>query len=463
MLARILLAIGFVAALSYGATPLSSFHVDLDDCDDIAVDGQAIYLACHSARTPTEAASNPPNMDGFVAKLDRQTGKILYLTRLGGAGVDIATRLVLGAGGEVYVTGFAGSRDFPVTRDALQRAYGGGDYDAFLAKLGTDGRIVYASFIGGSDADQGDGIVLLPNGDVLIAGTTWSGDFPFVKASVGARGKGDAFVARMKPGDGSVHSAAVFGGSGAEKLTGIAWKGGTVWATGYTESVDFPAERALQAKLGGTMDAFLAAMPDGLGQLSFASFIGGSGPDSGWGVAVDASGNPVIAAITESDDLKITSGAPQKKRAGDSDAFVMKLDRSGQKVLFASYYGGSRMDQAGYDGQNVAVSRLGAIWMVGLTNSLDLAVAGGYHEQYGGGEQDGFLAAFSPGGKICYGTYSGGTARYLMEGVVFADRERVIYAVGTAIRPVEKGSPEPDAKEKYGSFVVAVEAPESCR
>ena len=75
---------------------------------------------------------------------------------------------------------------------------------------------------------------------------------------------------------------------------------------------------------------------------------------------------------------------------------------------------------------------------------------GGYHSRYGGGEQDGFLIELSPIGKLCYGSYAGSTARALLEGVAFADSETVVYAVGTVIRPIERNSPLPNTKEKYG-------------
>lgn len=101
--------------------------------------------------------------------------------------------------------------------------------------------------------------------------------------------------------------------------------------------------------------------------------------------------------------------------------------------------------------------------MVGLTHSNDLAVPGGYHLRYGGGEQDGFLIAFSTDGKLCYGTYAGGTARYLLEGVTLADRGTTVYAVRTVIRPVNKDSPTPDPREKYGMFVVGLRTDEGCR
>ena len=273
---------------------------------------------------------------------------------------------------------------------------------------------MYSSYIGGNQTDQGDGIALAPSGDVWIAGTTWSADFPNVKQNFGSHGKGDVFVARLRPGDETVHTSIVLGGSSNEKLTGIALADKRVFVTGYTESADFPLARPIKPRLGGSSDAFLAALQDDLESIVFSTYLGGSGDDSAWGVALDAEGNPVVAGITESDDLPVTEDAFQKRRGGHADAFLMKLDRSGQRLLLSTYYGGSGLDHAGYDGGDVVVSAAGTIWMVGLTNSRDLKVLGGYHSRYGGGEQDGFLIGMSEG-KLCYGTYARQHARALLE------------------------------------------------
>jgi len=445
------------------ARPRSSFHLDLDDCDDVAADAQSLYFACHSAHAPGTKAANPPNMDGWVAKLDRRTGKLVYLTQLGGEGVDIADRVKVDNRGHAFVTGFTGSRDFPITANALQRVYGGGESDAFLVEVDAEGHIVYSSFVGGSKADQGDAIALAPNGDVWIGGSTWSADFPNVTQRIGSRGEQDVFVSWLRPDDKTVHSSIVLGGSKDEKLTGIALGGESVFLTGYTESGDFPLRHPLQPQLSGSSDAFLVALDGLLESVIFSTYLGGSGNDSAWGVALDPAGNPVIAGITESDDLPVTDAAFQKRRGGQADAFLMRLDKSGQKVLLSTYYGGSGLDHAGYDGGDVAVAATGTIWMAGLTNSHDLLVPGGYHSVYGGGEQDGYLIALSPSGKLCYGTYVGSTARALLEGVTFADSETVLYAVGTVIRPIEKNSPKPNAKEKIGMFVVGLKIPKVCR
>jgi hypothetical protein len=270
------------------------------------------------------------------------------------------------------------------------------------------------------------------------------------------------FITLLNQGDATIHRSMILGGAGNEKLTGIAVANHTILATGYTESGDFPLAHPLQASLKASTAAFLVAIQDGFERLKFSTYLGGSGEASAWGIALDG-GNPVVAGITNSDDLPVTPGAPQTRRGGNADAFLMKLDQSGQKLLFSTYYGGSGLDHSGYDGGNVVVSKEGTIWMVGLTNSHDLVVQGGYHPRYGGGEQDGFLIAFSRSGKLCYGTYAGGTARYLLEGVTLADGGSTVYAVGTVIRPTNKDSPTPDPKEKYGMFVVGLRTDRNCR
>jgi hypothetical protein len=141
----------------------------------------------------------------------------------------------------------------------------------------------------------------------------------------------------------------------------------------------------------------------------------------------------------------------------------MKVDASRQRLVYSTYYGGSGLDHAGYDGADVVVSRTGCVWMVGLTNSRDLKVPGGIHPHYGGGEQDGFLVAFSPIGNLCYGTYTGGTARSLLEGVTLAEGGKAVYAVGTVIRPINKDSPRPDPNERYGTFVIGLRPGRTCR
>ncbi len=194
----------FLAAASAhgaGAKLVSSFHLDLDDCDDLAVSSGYLYFACHSTHEPGKPPANPASMDGWVAKLERRTGKLVYLTKLGGEGYDTAVRIKVDNRGHVYTVGFTGSQDFPTTPGALQRVYGGGESDAVLVEIGPDGQILYSTFVGGNQADQGNAIALLPRRSILFGGRTWSADFPGAKQRLGPRGKSDVFLARIRPAD----------------------------------------------------------------------------------------------------------------------------------------------------------------------------------------------------------------------------------------------------------------------
>ena len=381
--------------------------------------------------------SNPPSMDAWVAKLERRTGKLVYLTKLGGEGYDTAVRIKVDGRGHVYAVGFTGSRDFPTTPGALQTFTEVVKATLLWSRLART--VKYSTPHSWVETRPIKEMQLRScRWRMLIGGRTWSADFPEANQRLGTRGKSDVFLSRLKPADSTDFSSAVLGGSNEEKLTGIAVSGKKIFITGYTESVDFPTARPLQAQLTGPSDAFVTEIRDEFEALNFSTYFGGSGDDSGWGISMDVQGSPVVAGITESDDLPVTRDAPQPHRRGQADSFLMKLGGSGQKLLLSTYYGGSGLDHAGYDGANVVVSSTGTIWMVGLTNSGDLIVPRGNIPRYGGGEQDGFLVAFSDRGKICYGTYTGGTARYLLEGVALAEDGNAVYAVGTVIRPINK-------------------------
>jgi len=140
MLFRIVTAV--VVARADGARLISSFHLDLDDCDDVAADSNYLHFACHSTHAPGVAPADPPNMDAWVSKLERRTGKLSYLTQLGGEGIDVALRIKTDDPENGCVTGLTGSRNFPVTPGAVQRSYGGGPSDAFFAEIGQAGQIL---------------------------------------------------------------------------------------------------------------------------------------------------------------------------------------------------------------------------------------------------------------------------------------------------------------------------------
>lgn len=339
-------------------------------------------------------------------RLDPTTQKAVWSTRLGGAQHDGAVRLVLDANGDIHVTGITKSPDFPVTDGSK---YGGGDSDAFVAKLSaSDGRVLFATFLGGAKTDSGSAIAVDSRGNVYVAGETES---PLDGRRHGFLGKKDGFVARIGTG-GWIHT---FGGAEDEKLTGLAIDPQrNVIAVGYTMSPDLP--RAGGVKGDGDVVLFKIA-PEGK-LLAHAGF-GGSGQDTAWGVAIDADGNIFAAGITDSKDLPTPKKAYQRSLLGGSDAFIARFDPS-LKLARATYFGGSGRDQSGFDGHNIAIRDNGEIVLVGLTDSNDLPVSKeALQPKFGGGELDGFLAVLSADGtQARYVSYVGGPGRDAREGVV---------------------------------------------
>ena len=409
-----------------------STYLGVADCDGIALgSNQDLYLACHSPssylpieprppkQSTTERISDPDSLfDAYVLRVNPRTGKMIYATRIGGSDYDGAFRIKVDRNGFAYATGVTKSADFPVTADAIQPKYGGGESDAFLVKVAPDGQVVYSTFLGGSGADESDAVELDGQGGVFVGGTTGSSDFPG-QSGPRTTAKADAFVAFIKPEDPKTFHSVVFGGSDEEFLTGLSRDGrGGLFAVGYTKSRDFPTIQPIQADFGGASDLFLVRFAIPSLSPTFSTFFGGSGEDQGWGVTVDSRGDPVVSGLTGSTDLSVSSGAYQRTNKGGWDAFVAKFSGNGYHNVRATYFGGTKDDTSGGDGDDVKLDAYGNVWLVGWTKSSDLPVHNALQSTYGGGEQDGFLIALSPDlGELCYSTFRGGSDQDTLEGI----------------------------------------------
>jgi hypothetical protein len=420
------LASAILALTAKGQAVTFSTYLGVADCDGIALGSNGdLYLACHSPSNRLPIEAKPPkqpeaegDFDAYVLRLNPQTGKLIYATRIGGSKYDEAAKIKVDRNGFSYVVGMTKSLDFPTTPNALQPQYGGGDSDGFLVKVAPDGQVVYATFLGGSGADDADGLELDENGGVFVGGMTESNDFPG-QTTTRTTSKGDAFVSHIELDYPKTFHSVVFGGQNEEYLTGLALDGrGGLFAVGFTKSKDFPTKHPIQRELRGVSDLFLTrfAIP-GLTQ-TFSTFFGGSGDDSGWGVTVDRSGNPIVTGTTDSKDFPTSAGAFQRVNKGGQDAFVARFEGKGYRKIRSTYFGGAKDDFSGHDGDDVKIDGEGNIWFVGGTKSLDLPTRDAPQPKYGGGDMDGFLAAFSPAlSELCYSTYRGGADQDFLEGL----------------------------------------------
>lgn len=194
------------------------------------------------------------------------------------------------------------------------------------------------------------------------------------------------------------------GGSSLDYVTSLAVDGsGRVLVAGWTDSANFPTVSPLRARSGG-VDAFVVRYNAAGTGIDFATYFGGSGDDRAFGLAVDGSGQAVLAGYTTSSNFPVLA-AGQGTLAGGKDAFVVKLNAAGTGLVFSTYLGGSGQDEA----KAVAVDVSGAIYVAGSTYSSNFPTLSAFQTMNAGG-QDGFLAKFSTGGSRLYSTLLGGQA-----------------------------------------------------
>lgn len=290
----------------------------------IAVDGSGnVYVAGYSGASwgsPTTPPGFGGSYDGFVAKLD-VSGNLVWNTFLGGTGGDYAYAVAVDANGDTFVTGYStatwGSPPSP--------GFSGGT-DAFAAKLNLSGTLQWNTFLGGTSNERGFGIAADGSGNAYVTGYSWSADWPGCPAdtcrkraySIGQ----DGFAAKLAS-DGSLTWNNFLGGTGAgsngDQGNGIAVDGsGNVYVSGYSQLPWGSPVRSFTS--GSTQDAFVAKFAAD-GTLTANTFLGGSGTDYGWAITTDTSNNVYVGGSSGT-----AWGSPVRLFSVIGDGYVAKLD-----------------------------------------------------------------------------------------------------------------------------------------
>ncbi|MDQ6706675.1 MAG: SBBP repeat-containing protein [Acidobacteriota bacterium] len=280
-----------------------------------------------------------------------------------------------------------------------------GSYDRTLP-LVIDPVVTYSTFVGGTGQDSATAIATDLSGNPVIVGFTTSTDLPVLNAPKPHGGGGvDAFVAKMSAYGNQVVYCTYLGGSGDDRAFGVAVdRSGNAYVTGWTGSVNFPVTGPLQAKLAGARDAFVTKLNAAGNTLLYSTYLGGSDYDSGNAIAVDGTGSAYITGDTSSLNFPVL-GAFQAAKAGQQDAFVAKLNPAGTALSYSTYLGGSRDDH----GAGIAVDASGNAYVTGGTLSKNFPVANAL-QPTSGGNQDAFVTKLGPSGRtLIYSTYLGGS------------------------------------------------------
>jgi hypothetical protein len=290
--------------------------------------------------------ANGGNGDAFVTKLNATGNSLIYSTYLGGSTYDAGAGIAVDATGNAYVTGSAYSTDFP-TVNPFQASSGGSLDAFVTKLNAAGNALVYSTHLGGSGADYGQGIAVDAEGNAYVAGYTYSKDFPTVNPfQPTLNGLINAFVTKLDGVGNGVFYSTYLGGNNADFGQGIAIDAaGNAYVTGTTESVDFPTMNAFQATYGGDADVFVTKLNTAGSALVYSTYLGGNGTngDGAYGIAVDTAGNAYVTGYTSSTNFP-TASASQANLAGADDAFVAKLNPTGKALLYSTYLGGTTND-----------------------------------------------------------------------------------------------------------------------
>jgi len=370
--------------------------------------------------------------DAFLAKFN-SSGLLQWATYFGGSGIDQANGLACDSAGNVYITGFTNSNSGIASSGSYQPNKGsaGTDHDAFLAKFSTSGALLWATYFGGSNDDEGDAVACDASGNVFITGITESSSGIATLGSYQTTfgGVQDVFVAKFNA-SGQIQWATYYGGTKSEQANSIATDpSGDVFITGFTYSDSMIATAGAYQTTIDTFSAKAAFLSKftSAGYLKWGTYFGGNSPDEGYAVVCDTSGNVYMGGETSDTGLS-TIGSFQPSIAGGQDGYLAKFSDSGT-IVWSTYYGGTSFDEI----TALAIDDSGNIYAGGATESASGIASGGSYQTslWAGG--DGFVTKFNSSGSRLWGTYYGGnTALDYMQGLSCDHNGDVFFAGYTA-------------------------------
>jgi Beta-propeller repeat len=278
------------------------------------------------------------DVDAYVAKLNPAGTAAIYTTYLGARrATTVGKKIAVDGAGSALVTGTTSSAAFPITPGAFQSTG-----TNFVTKLNPAGNgLGYSTYVSSPVA----AIAVDAAGNAFMTGTsagltTTAGAFQPTKL-----GSTAPYVAKLNASGTAMSYATYLGGSANDEGRAIAVdSSGNAYVVGIARSSDFPTKNPIRASLSGSTDAFIAKINAPGTALVYSTYLGGSGEERGFGVAVDSADQAIAVGWTQSVDFPVTPGAFQTRKGYQDqiiiNAFVTKLNSTGSGLVYSSYLGG---------------------------------------------------------------------------------------------------------------------------
>lgn len=390
--------------------------------------GKAVSFSIAAYDKSKEFVIDPPLMINWQA---------LY----GGAYTDVLRAVTTDAQGNIYMTGYSESPNFPVwngTPGAYFDGTFGGTRDAVIIKTSSTPNLLWATYMGGPDQDIANSITVDTKGRVYVAGIA-GGLFPTLAGGGNLNNmavNSDAFISRFSPALTLQWSTAIGGPLTTEEALKIyADSRSNIWVTGYAENGFMQFYNSQFAYNGSTtnagMEAF-AMLVDTLNNVKWSASYGGSGDDYATSCVVDTSGTFYVAGFTTTGGLPAGNNfAYSYAYGGATDGFIWAPKSNSQ-----TYFGGSGHDLI----MDITASSTNQLFITGRTQSANFPVlqsnSFAYYQGTLAGYYDAFVArfdmhannGFSP--ELDWSTYYGGATNDESATAIACDKDNRVYITG---------------------------------
>ncbi|MBL8003725.1 MAG: SBBP repeat-containing protein [Candidatus Kapabacteria bacterium] len=364
---------------------------------DIASNTIIICGQTNSINFPVTAGAfsttfNGGNQDGFVSGLSINGSALQFSTFVGGSDSDVLSKIAVNSQGSIFACGMSRSANFPLGFSPAQFLKGNGNDGVVISLSPTASSLFGGTFLGGNNEDKITNLSISSTNEIVVVGTTSSPNFPLQQPMYPTYNGGlsDAFITRYNQNLSSVLFSTYFGGNNDDLGNAISFDAqNNIIIGGTTNSTNIPIVNEIYKNNRGGNDVFLAKiLPNRM--LDFSTYLGGINDDNLEDLAVNSFGNIYITGFTNSNDFPLSKDAPFTENKGSGDMFISKLYRSGQSILYSTYYGDIFQDVS----TSLSINSFGIVALGGYTQSSTLQTLNSIDSTFNGGFFDAYLLTF---------------------------------------------------------------------
>jgi hypothetical protein len=320
--------------------------------------------------------------DAFFAKFTPE-GELVFASLIGGTKREHHTGLTVDDEGCIYMIGGTHSSDFPVTPGAYDTSFNGeGQWagDVYVTKIDPSGsKIIFSTFIGGEveETVSSDCVQIDSKGNIIIAGTTGSKDFPATDGVIDKEyEKSDCFIAKFSPDGDRLLFSTSLGGGRMEMITTVAVDDtDNIYVTGFTVADELPVtdnavrKTIIMPQVGGYADGidhFVAKINATGSEILYLSYLGAGGHMSTT-LSWSSPNRLLVCGSTKEEGFPITENAFCKEINGDRDCYITVFNSDDMTLEYSTVFGGSEADHI----MSASFLDDDTIYIGGKTNSPD--------------------------------------------------------------------------------------------